>query len=176
MILMGLDLSATHAAAVVVPLGWDGDFRRVRTLVTGESLPRDASDEQRARRCERVATALVGFARANAVTEVWIEGYAFAQRTSAHTLAEVGGVVRLEFVRAGIAIHTANMGTARKLLLGKLPSKGAKFAAHAALHAAGSPAWTHDEADAFVCANLGLSEHAGAYCFAASEEQHVGTV
>jgi hypothetical protein len=175
MTLMGLDLSVTHAAAVVVPLGWDGDFRRVRTLVTGGSLPRGASDEQRARRCENIATALVAFARAHAVTEVWIEGYAFAQRTSAHTLAEVGGVVRLEFVRAGVQLHTANMGTARKLLLGKLPRKGAKFAAHAALHAAGSPAWTHDEADAFVCANLGLSEHAGAYCFA-SEEHHDAAV
>lgn len=53
-----------------------------------------------------------------------------------------------------------------KLLLGKLPRKGAKHAAHAALHTAGSPAWTLDEADAFVAVNLGLSEHAGAWCFA----------
>ena len=30
-----------------------------------------------------------------------------------------------------------------------------------------------DEADAFVCANLGLSEHAGAYCFAS--EEHAST-
>jgi hypothetical protein len=32
-ILMGLDLSATAAAAYVVSLSWDGDFRRVKTLV-----------------------------------------------------------------------------------------------------------------------------------------------
>jgi hypothetical protein len=167
-VLMGLDLSATRAAACVVPTSWDGEFRRVRTLIVGEGLPRDASDEQRARRCERIAGELVAFARACGVHEAWLEGYAFSQNTAAHTLAEVGGVVRLELVRAGIAIRTANMSTARKLLLGKVPRKGAKHAAHAALHAAGSPSWTLDEADAFVCANLGLSEHAGAVCFASN--------
>lgn len=75
--------------------------------------------------------------------------------------------MRLKLVRAGVSIRTANMSTARKLLLGKLPRKGAKHAANAALHAAGSPAWTLDEADAFVAViNLGLSEHASAFCFA----------
>jgi hypothetical protein len=71
-------------------------------------------------------------------------------------------------MRAGIALRTANIGTARKLLLGKLPRQGAKHAVHAALHAGGSPAWSLDQADAFVAANLGLSEHAGAWCFAQS--------
>lgn len=165
-VLMGLDLSATRAAACAVPLDWDGEFRRVCTHIVGEGLPRDASDEQRARRCERIAGELVAFARTCGVHEAWLEGYAYSRNTAAHTLAEVGGVVRLELVRGGIAIHTANMSSARKLLLGKLPAKGAKHAAHAALHAAGSPAWSLDEADAFVCANLGLSEHAGAFCFA----------
>lgn len=170
MILMGLDLSATAAAACVVPLGWDGNFRRVHTLVVGSSLRRDATDEERARRCEAIAARLVAFARTHGVTECWVEGYAYSQRTASHTLGEVGGVVRLELVRAGIAVHTANMSTARKLLLGKLPPKGAKFAAHAALRAAGAPAWSLDEADAFVAVNLGLSEHAGACCFAQSPE------
>jgi hypothetical protein len=151
-----------------VPLDWDGDFRRVQTIVVGERLLRGASDAERARRCESIACQLVAFARGQQVVEAWIESYAFAQRTSAHTLAEVGGCVRLELLRAGVAIRTANIGTARKLLLGRLPRKGAKYAAHAALHAAGSPAWSLDQADAFVAANLGLSEHAGAWCFAQS--------
>jgi len=169
-ILMGLDLSVTAAAACVVPLSWDGDFRRVKTLVVGDSLRRDATDEQRARRCEGIALQLVAFARLHGVTECWLEGYAYSQRSASHTLGEVGGVVRLELVRAGITLHTANMSTARKLLLGKIPRKGAKHAAHAVLHAAGSPAWSLDEADAFVAVNLGLSEHAGAWCFAQSPE------
>jgi hypothetical protein len=112
----------------------------------------------------------VAFAGLHGVSGYWLEGYVYSQRTASHTLGEVGGVVRLEFVRAGVAIHTANMSTARKLLLGKLPGKGAKYAAHAALHAAGSRAWSLDQADAFVAVNLGLSEHAGAWCFAQSRE------
>jgi Holliday junction resolvasome RuvABC endonuclease subunit len=141
----------------------------VKTLVVGDRLRRDATDEERARRCETIAAQLVAFARLHGVTECWLEGYAFSQRTASHTLGEVGGVVRLELVRAGIAIRTANMSSARKLLLGKLPRKGAKHAVHTALHAAGSPAWTLDEADAFVAVNLGLSEHAGAWCFVSPE-------
>jgi hypothetical protein len=175
-VLIGLDLSATAAAACAVPLAWDGEWRRVTTLVVGEGLERGATDERRARRCEGIARRLVAFARAHRATEAWIEGYAFSRHTAAHTLGEIGGVVRLELVRSGIAIHTAHMSRARKLLLGKVPRKGAKHAAHAALHAAGSPAWTLDEADAFVCANLGLSEHAGAFCFAQYAEAHVSAI
>ena len=165
-VLMGLDLSARAAACMIVGTHWDGQFSRVATRTFGESLAKDATDLERARRCELIADQIVGFAQGLLVTEAWIEGYAFSRHDSAHTIGEVGGVVRLELVRAGIAIHTANMGTARKLLLGKCPRKGAKVAAAQALRAAGSPAWTLDESDAFVCANLGLSEHAGAFCFA----------
>ena len=163
-VLMGLDLSAAAPALVVVPLSWDGQFSRVYSRVLDCPLPKDATDEQRARRCGTTADLIIRVCKSYDVSDAWIEGYAF-NRTSAHTLAEVG-VVRLELVRHGIAIHTANMSTARKLLLGELPRKGAKVAAWEALKAAGAPAWSLDEADAFVCANLGLSEHAGAFCFA----------
>jgi hypothetical protein len=168
--LLGLDLSARAAAAAAVPLDWDGEWRRVQTVVVGEPLGRGAPDAERAWRCGSIARRLVAFAQTHGITEAWIEGYAFSQRTAAHSLGEVGGVVRLELVRAGIAIRTANIGTARKLLLGKLPRRHAKQAAHAALRAAGSPAWSLDESDAFVAANLGLSEHAGAWCFAQPPE------
>ena len=94
----------------------------------------------------------------------FIEGYAFSLRTSAHSLGELGGVVRLELVRAGIEIRTANMSAARKLLLGKCPRKGAKVAACEALTAAGGRFDTLDESDAAVCVNWGLAE-LGGYCF-----------
>jgi hypothetical protein len=55
--LMGLDLSATAAAACAIPLDWNGDFNRFRTCVVGEPLRRGASDEERARRCERMIRA-----------------------------------------------------------------------------------------------------------------------
>lgn len=168
-VLMGLDLSATAAAAMAVPVDWDGSWHAVFTRTLGESLRKEASDDERARRCHAIALGIVAFAKRNDVSEAWIEGYAFMRSggsNSVHTLAEVCGCVRMELVRAGITLRTSNMSTARKLLLGKLPRKGAKVAAYEALRAAGCPAWTLDESDAFVCANLGLSEHAGAFCFA----------
>lgn len=170
MTLLGLDLSTRAAAGVLVPQDWDGQWSRVRSIITGEPLRRDARDVERARRTETVAAQLVAFAKLHGVTSAWIESYAYGQRTAAHTLGELGGVVRLELVRAGIEIRTANMSTARKLLLGKVPTRTskdepgrptAKEAVQAALRAAGAPAWTPDEADAYVCANLGLSELGG---------------
>jgi len=162
-VVLGLDLSATAAAAVSVPLDWDGQWSRVHSVVVGESLRHDASDAERARRRETIASQLVAFAQAERTTVAYIEGYAFSQHSAAHTLAEVGGVVRLELVRAGIEIRTANMGMSRRLLLGKCP-KGAKVAVYAALKAAGATFETLDESDAFAAANLGLSE-LGGYCF-----------
>lgn len=159
--ILGLDLSTRAAAAVAVPQDWDGRWSRVRSLVVGDALRRDATDAERARRTEAVATRLVTFARERGVSAVWIEGYAFNQATAAHTLAELGGVVRLELVRAGFDIRTANMSTARKLLLGKVPRPGAKDAVVATLRAAGATFETADEADAYCCANLGLSELGG---------------
>ncbi len=159
--ILGIDMSTRFTAGVVVPQDWDGKWPRVRTLVVGEPLGRNATDAERARRCETIATRLVAFARCHGVTSAWIEGYAFNQNTAAHTLAEVGGVVRLELVRAGIEIRTANMSTARKLLLGKVPRAGAKEAVVATLRAAGATFETADEADAYCCANLGLSELGG---------------
>jgi len=162
-VILGLDLSATATAAVSVPLDWDGQWSRVHSVVVGEKLRHDASDAERARRCETIASRLVAFAQAERATVAFIEGYAFSQHSAAHTLAEVGGVVRIELIRAGIEIRTANMGTSRRLLLGKCP-KGAKVAVYAALKAAGATFETLDESDAFAAANLGLSE-LGGYCF-----------
>lgn len=164
-VLLGLDLSVTAAAAVAVPLNWAGDFRRVSSIVVGERLRRDATDAERARRCETIATRIVGFARSAGATHAVIEGYAFSRADAAHTLGELGGVVRLELVRAGLELRTANVGTARKLLLGKVPRSDAKVAVFAALRAAGATFQTPDEADAFAAVNLTLAD-LGGFAFA----------
>ncbi len=170
MTILGLDLSARAAAAVAVPQDWDGQWRRIKTLVVGQDLDRGSSDRERALRCGFIAERIVEFARRHHVSQAWIEGYAFNQNTAAHTVAEVGGVVRLELVRAGIEIRTANMQTARQLLLGKLPARGkaamgkkvtAKEAVVATLRAAGAAFNTVDEYDGFTAANLGMSEVGG---------------
>ena len=165
MILLGLDLSTRAAAAVCVPVDWDGQWGRVSSLVVGEKLTQAATDAGRARRTETIATRLVAFARQHGAIEAWIEGYAFSTHRGAHTLGELGGVVRLELLRAGIGLHTSNMSTARKLLLSKVPRTDAKAAVFSALRSAGARFQTLDESDAFCAVNLGLAEY-GAYCFA----------
>lgn len=164
--LLGLDLSLTASASVAVPADWDGDWSRVRSLVVGEPLRRDASDAERALRTERIAGRLVAFARSVGATRAALEGYAYALRTSAHSLGELGGVVRLELVRAGLELSTVPMQTARKLLLGRCPRQGAKVAVAEALRAAGAPrSWGLDELDAFAVVNVELAD-VGGYCFA----------
>ena len=163
--LLGLDLSCTASAAVAVPLGWDGDWRRVATLLVGEKLHRDATDAARAMRAESIATRLVAFAVQQGAGVAYVESYGYSHHTAAHSPAELGGVVRLALVRAGLDLRTSNMGAARKLLLGKVPRANVKVAVHSALRAAGAPFESLDVADAFVAANFGLSE-AGGFCFA----------
>jgi hypothetical protein len=182
-VILGLDISSRSTATVAIPLDWDGRWSRVEWLLCGQPLTKRASDLVRAQRCEQIARSIVEFARRQGGSVAWIEGYAFGQNTSAHTLAEVAGVVRLELVRAGIEINTANMSTARKLLLGKVPvgkklengkrEKGvAKAAVYRTLTALGAklPIGTPgmDVADAIVCANFGL-EKLGGYAFAQVE-------
>ena len=162
---LGLDLSATAAAGVVVPCDWDGRWATIASIVVGGKLCRGASDAERARRTEAIATELVAFARDQRASIAFIESYAFSRKTAAHTLAEVGGVVRLELLRAGLEIRTAPIGTARKLLLGRIPRSDIKAAVVAAVRAAGGRFESFDEADAFVAANYGLSE-LGGFCFA----------
>jgi len=169
-VLLGIDLGTRACAAVVCPTDWDGEWKRVRSLVVGAPLRRDSTDTERARRTETIAVKLVAFARETGASIALVESYAYGMRTSAHTLGELGGVVRLELVRAGLDVRTAQMSTARKLLLGKVPRSDASMACYTALRAAGAPFGTADEAAAFCAVNLGLSE-LGGYCFAQGEER-----
>src|SRR6185503_21191053 len=133
--------------------------------VIGEPLRRDATDLERAHRTDSIARQVVKFVNKWRVSAAFFESYAYSKNQSAHTLAELGGVLRLELMRAGVRIHTANMSAARKLLLGKLPREDAKGEVFKALHAMGARFESMDESDAFVCLNWGMSE-LGGYCFA----------
>jgi hypothetical protein len=166
--LLGIDLGTRACAAVACPTDWDGQWTRVRSLVVGEPLRRNATDTERARRTETIAARLVAFARETGASVALVESYAYGMRTAAHTLGEIGGVVRLELVRAGLDVRTVNMGSARKLLLGKVPRSDAGTACYTALRAAGARFETADEAAAFTVANATLAE-LGAYCFAQGE-------
>jgi hypothetical protein len=167
---VGLDLSARAAAMVAVPADWDGQWSRVATKVVGRSLPKTATSGERIERAASIGMEVARFCLRHRAKVAHIEGYAFALRTQAHTLGEIGGIVRYLLGINGIRHETVNMGTARKLLLGKLPRKWSKTVVRGALVHAGAPmGWTLDECDAFVVANFALSDISGAYCFAAGE-------
>jgi hypothetical protein len=163
--ILGLDLSATAPAAVAVPVGWNGDWSQVRSKRWEHPLTKDATDNARIMRCRVIAFDVWAFAEQNGCAVAWIESYAYGMMTAAHTLAEVGGVVRSLLDSRGIQLRTANMSSARKLLLGKIPKgKGlAKKVCAAALLSCGSPAWSLDESDAFVAANWGLYQNGGLF-------------
>jgi hypothetical protein len=168
-VLVGVDLSARGTALVAAPSDWDGQWSRMRTLVVGRALGRQASDAERALRCRAIAAQSVEFCRMVGAELACFEGYAFNQRSAAHTLAEVGGVVRLALVEAGFGISTVAMQSARKLLLGKVPRRDPKPAVEAALRAAGAPLhWGPDEIDAACVLNWLMAEHGG-FCFAQTE-------
>lgn len=142
-------------------------LRRVSNAATvvSEPLSKQATDAERAHRTERIAKRLVAFAQSVGATHAFIEGYAYSQANAAHSLGELGGVVKLALVNAGIEIHTVTASQARKFLLGTCPRSGAKVAVAEALRAAGASFETLDECDAYAAANFGLSE-LGGYCFA----------
>jgi hypothetical protein len=167
-VLMGIDLSASCTAAIAVPLDWSGNWTRTVWTCAGEGLPRSASDRERAVRTESIGIAMAEFAVGQGVTDAYVESYAFSRDTAAHTIAEVGGVVRLYLLQAGVNLHTTQLATARKLLLGYVPNKKAlpkctsiKTVIMHALQAAGAPFCSPDVGDAFVAVNLPLSELGG---------------
>ena len=167
--LIGLDLSRRAAAAVAVPTEWDGDWTRVASYQCGGRLQANSTEEERIRLCDTIAQRIGSFCQRVYAEHIWIESYAWGTGTSAYTLGEVGGIVRLELMRHKLEINVANMGTARKLLLGKVPrGKGlAKKAVQKTLGLAGAPGnWTADHFDAFTVVNFALSNYSGAYCFA----------
>lgn len=163
---MGLDLSARAAAAVTVPIEWDGKWTDgVKSCVVDGGEIAHGDDMARARRTIAIAERIVAFASEHGVTVAWIEGYAFSQSSAAHTIAEVGGVVRAELLRAGIEVRTAMMQSARKLLLGKVPraarvarKNGIKDLVADAFKAAGLEFGTLDEYDAMAVLNWGQAQ------------------
>jgi hypothetical protein len=135
-VLLGIDLGTRACAVVACPTDWDGQWPRVRSVVVGEPLRRDATDAERARRTETIAMRLVAFARETGASQAWIESPAYSQNTAAHVLGALRGVVSLELVRAGVDIRTAPMSSARKLFLGRLPRADVKVAVYQALRSA----------------------------------------
>ena len=168
-VLLGLDLSLTASAALSCPADWDGRWHRLRPLVVGEPLHKGATEAERIGRCARIAARLAQFARVEGVTQAWLESYGYRQNLQAHSLGELGGLVRYALLESGIDVRVANMTSARKLMCGTI-RRGTKpkEIVRATLRQAGAPVEItsdHNLCDAVVCVNWGLSE-VGGWCFA----------
>jgi Holliday junction resolvasome RuvABC endonuclease subunit len=156
-VILGVDVSLSACGAVAVPLDWAGDWGRVAFLTVGWRLSHEASDLLKVRRLESIAARLVDFAGEHDATVAYLESPAYGMNTAANALGQAEGVIRLELYRAGVALKTAPISTARKLLLGALPRRGVKAAVVAYLREQhGAPFATDDECDAFTAANWGL--------------------
>lgn len=161
--LIGLDLSLRATGIVVVPIDWKQDWKRVVVGSAGSPLPKTATEADRMRRLIHTREAIASVVRTHGCKVAVLEQYAFSSMASqAHSLGELGGVVKSFLVELGLELEIVPPASARKLL-GKQPRKGAKQWAHERLVRAGAPTfWTEDQLDAFIVTNFHLSAIGGA--------------
>jgi len=170
---MGIDASLTGTGLVAIPFDWHLDWNRVQRAKFGLSVPKGASESERIRRLDYICTRVLEFASDHAVTDVFMEGYAFSAKLSrAHALGELGGNLKRDVVVGlGLPLTVIAPNTARAVL-GKFVTRAAKGApkpppvkdqVQAVLRTVGLPIeWDGDETDAWVVANYGLSGIDGA--------------
>jgi hypothetical protein len=170
---MGIDASLAGTGLVAVPFDWGLEWSRISRATFGLGLSRGASEADRVRRLDSICTRMMEFAQEHAVTDVFIEQYAFSQKLShAHALGEIGGNLKRDVVIGlGLPVSVVVTNTARALL-GTFSARGKKGEpkppplkdqVHAVLRRAGLPAnWGPDEIDAWVAVNYGLSGIVGA--------------
>lgn len=121
---MGLDLSLTGAAGVVV----DDDGKVVDHGLWGWKLPRKASVKEKIERMIYITDKIIGMARRNREVDIAIENYAFSARGVQVDLGEIQGAVKTQILLALGQVPTMIVASsARKKVLGKGRfSKGVK--------------------------------------------------
>lgn len=174
---MGIDASLTGTGLVAVPFNWGLDWSKVARCKLGLQLSKGSSELERMKRIDFICTGMMKFAEVNGVTDVFMEGYAFAAPQRAHGLGEIGGNLKRDvLIGMGLPLTVVPVATARTVL-GKF-SKGVpklrrqkgdpkpltiKDQVHVVLRRVGLPLlWDGDETDAWVVANYGLSGIEGA--------------
>jgi len=166
-VVMGLDLSLTAPAAVVLPARWRPGTWRMPSACWAAKIALFVHEERERADFEPARWALLSnwvldFARVRGATHVFVEDYAFAaRRTAGRALAEFGGVVKYNFWnRQQIVVQPVVAASARKTLLGHVPSKKTsgvevKDYVNEKLARMGAKFATMDEGDAFIVANHG---------------------
>lgn len=170
-VVLGMDLSLVGFGLCAIPTTWGYDRGNVRAITLTYPLPRGASTRDQVERLRVLARDVEKFARQVGATHAWMESYAFSMNTMAHTLGELGGVVRLGLaVNCNLDVKFANQGTARKLVYGQTPPRGMTQTERKRwllepLERAGLVLEDHNQGDAAVVAMYGLNE-LGAPCLA----------
>lgn len=161
-VVLGLDLSLRAAAAIVITdsfykhLDWD----ELPTIVVGHGLTKEATEAERLDRIIHIAETIEVFASKHYVSHVFVEHYAYSMNgvSQAHSLGELGGVVKAHLHRNGYPVQPVIASQARKFAFGKIPRKDAKIYVGQKVNAMGGNFKTADEVDAWVVGNFGRSE------------------
>lgn len=168
-IVLGLDLSLTASAIVVLPTRWQPGTWSLRTFViktkhVPSTMPSHYIRRHQMERLDSISRFLLDAAKKTNATHVFVEDYAFAaKQTSGRAVAELGGVVKHAFWQEGLDVIPMNMASARKTLLGHVPAKrtsgiAVKDYVNHALSKMGARFESMDEGDAFVVANAGRAQ------------------
>lgn len=159
-VVVGLDLSLTGAAAVSIRHDWFFKRENVKSIRAGYSIGKHASEEAKMDRLIHVARHMIEFVKASGATHVFVENYAFGAKFKAPQLGEICGIVKSQiYLTLGMAPVPVPVLSVRKLLCGKIPQKAKKKEYVAAmLKKVGFEFDSNDEMDAFVVANWGLSK------------------
>lgn len=140
--IFGLDLSLTSTG-----ISGNGDIASIRTNTSGPERLHIISGEV----CERLTS--------SAQPAVVIEGYSFASRNSqAHSIGELGGVVRLELWRRGIPFIAVAPTARAKFATGR--GNASKIEVTSAVSARTGMVWAgsgaDDMCDAWILEEMGL--------------------
>lgn len=160
---LGLDVSLVGLGAALFPTNFRGDWSTVKRATFGYSLPMGASFSDHIGRLEFISGKVLDFAQANHVQNIGLESFPFGKTSAAHSLGKLHGVLMVDLSRAGFAVHSVPISSARKLLLEKLPRKAVKQSVADHWKKLRAPWATLDESDAAVCANFLSMRLGGSY-------------
>lgn len=170
-VVLGIDLSLVGLGLCAIPTGWDRDVRLIRSVTLTYPLRKAATTREHVERLRALSMDVRTWAIRMGVTHAFMESYAYSMATMAHSIGELGGVVRLELLRErNLDVQFANQSSARKFMYGRIPPRGLTQTQRKAwllepLKLMGAPVEDHNQGDALVVANYGLSE-LGAPCLA----------
>jgi len=119
-----LDLSLRHTAAVVAPddlFDREEPSRHAVFLNVGQDVRKKVPESQRIERLKFIAAHVSEFSRVYKVEKWYVEGYSYGNGEQAHSLGELGGVVKVQLSLDGHYVTPIAVLSARSTMLGTLP-------------------------------------------------------